>query len=303
MQPLHLFLACLVPIIWGLNFIVVKLALHDLPPLFLTALRFFFACFPVIFFVKKPAISWSLLIRYGIFMFGLQFAFLFMGLSVGMPPGLASLIAQLQVFFSMIFATIFFKETPTRWQILGACIAFVGMGIAGFNVEGHGTLLGFLLIIAAAISWGYGNIITKRLPPGIHLPSLIVWGSSVTCLPLLLLSLCIEGPTLIAQGMHQASWVTLFAIIYIVYLSTWFGYGVWSWLLHLYPVASIVPFTLLVPVVGMIGSSLIFHEPLQPWKLYAALCVVLGLSTHLFGSKLYLHYLEKIWYRHFKKHP
>lgn len=301
MQPLHLFLACLVPIVWGLNFIFVKFALHDFPPLFLSTLRFFFSCFPVIFFLKKPAISWSLLIRYGVFMFGLQFAFLFMGLAVGTPPGLASLIAQLQVFFSMIFATLFFKERPTRWQILGACIAFLGMGIAGFNVEEHGSLLGFLLIIAAAISWGYGNMVTKRLSTNVHLPSLIVWGSFVAFPPLLLLSFIIEGPATIIHSFYHVSWLTVFAVFYIVYLSTWFGYGVWSWLLHHYPVASIVPFTLLVPMVGMLGSSLIFHEPLQPWKLYAALCVVLGLSTHLFGSKLYLKYLEKIWYRHVKK--
>ena len=72
----------------------------------------------------------------------------------------------------------------------------------------------------------------------------------------------------------------------MTYVSTWLGYGLWTWLLSIYPVGMVVPFTLLVPIVGMFASSVYFAEGMQSWKLVAAGFILLGLVTHLFGRKL-----------------
>ncbi len=295
MKPLHLMLAILVPAIWGLNFIFIKLALHDVPPILLTALRFLFSAFPAVLFIKKPKIPWDLLLGYGLFMFGLQFSLLFMGLQAGIAPGLASLIAQLQIFFSMILAAVFLKEKPSIWQIMGACIAFLGMGYAWMHLTDTGSTLGFILVVAASLSWGMGNIFVKLINPKTNMMALVIWGSLVACPPLMILSYALEGYDTIISSITHCSWLTWVSLCYIVYFSTWIGYSAWSWLLRTYCVTTIVPFTLLVPLFGMLGAYLVFSESIQSWKIISALLVLLGLCIHLFGSHLFLQYSEKKW--------
>lgn len=159
----HILLAILVALIWGFNFIFVKLSLVEFSPLFLCALRFFLAFFPAIFFIKLPNAPLKLTILYGLLMFGVQFAFIFMGMKVGMSPGLASLIVQVQIFFSIFFAAIFLKEMPSLIQVVGALVSFAGIGLIAMHVDNNTvSLLGFILIIAAAAAWGLGNLVTKK---------------------------------------------------------------------------------------------------------------------------------------------
>lgn len=280
----HLFLVLLVVVIWGLNFIFVKLSLTELSPLLLCAVRFFLASVPAVFFIKPPATSWRLILMYGTFMFGLQFSLLFMGMYAGMPPGLASILAQVQVFFSIFMAGIFLKEFPTFWQILGALISFTGIGLVAFHLDHTATLSGFLLIMAAAAAWGYGNLITKKIGH-VNMISLVVWGSLVACLPLLILSLIFEGRENFVHSFANLTWVGGFSVLYIVYLSTWAGYGLWNWLINHYNVASVAPFTLLVPFVAMFASVFFLHESFALWKLEAGLLVIIGLCINFLAPR------------------
>src|SRR5579862_7994225 len=159
----HIFLALLVVVVWGINFLFVKFALDEVSPLLLCAIRFILASIPAIFFIKRPAVPFMMLASYGITMFALQFSLLFLGMSLGMTPGMASLIIQVQVFISMFFVAILLKEAPTFWQILGALIAFAGIGVVAFHLDSNISLLGFICVLAAAASWGGGNYITKKL--------------------------------------------------------------------------------------------------------------------------------------------
>jgi O-acetylserine/cysteine efflux transporter len=287
MMPIsHLLLALLVVIIWGVNFIFVKLGLEELPPLLLCAVRFFLASVPAIFFIKRPAIPFNIVALYGFFMFGLQFALVFMGMQTGMTPGMASLIMQIQVFFSMFFAAIFLAEMPSSWQIIGAIIAFSGIAIVAMHFDDNISLLGFLLILAASASWGIGNLVTKKASHA-NMIALVVWGSAVSCLPMLLISLMIEGPDRIVTSYQQLTWVGAASVLYIVYLSTWVGYGVWNWLLGRYPVSFIVPFTLLVPIVGLLSSAILLGEPLPLWKISAGLLVMSGVCINLLGARFF----------------
>ncbi|AOW59093.1 TPA: EamA family transporter [Legionella pneumophila] len=283
----HLLLALLVVFVWGINFIFVKLSLEEFSPLLLCAVRFLLASVPAVFFIKPPAVPFKIIAAYGLIMFALQFALLFIGLRVGMTPGVASLLMQVQVFFSMFFAIIFLGEQPQVGQIIGALIAFIGIGVVALHFDHNVSLMGFLCILAAAASWGIGNLITKKIH-SVNLIAVIVWSSFVACLPMFILSLVFEGPESFVTAYEHMTWKGILSVLYIVYISTWVGYGVWNWLISRYPVGMVVPFTLLVPVVGILSSVLILGEPFYLWKLVAGLLVISGLCINLLTTRLFV---------------
>ncbi|MBA3661114.1 MAG: EamA family transporter [Gammaproteobacteria bacterium] len=276
----HVLLVLLVVIIWGVNFLFVKLSLDEISPLLLCATRFFLASVPAIFFIKLPAGQFRIVALYGLVMFAMQFLFLFIGMRAGMTPGMASLIMQVQVFFSMFFAALLLNEMPRIWQVIGACISFLGIGVVAMHFDSHVSLTGFIFILAAAASWGIGNLITKRAD-NMNMFVLVIWGSFVACFPTLFLSFIIEGPKNILTTYQHVTWLGLTSLFYIVFASTWIGYGIWNWLLSRHRVGLIVPFTLLVPIVGVLTSVLILDEPLQTWKLTAGFLVIAGLVINL----------------------
>ncbi|MFO8738609.1 EamA family transporter [Legionella pneumophila serogroup 1] len=283
----HLLLALLVLFVWGINFIFVKLSLEEFSPLLLCAVRFLLASVPAVFFIKPPAVPFKIIAGYGLIMFALQFALLFIGLRVGMTPGVASLLMQVQVFFSMFFAIIFLGEQPQVGQIIGALIAFIGIGVVALHFDHNVSLMGFLCILAAAASWGIGNLITKKIH-SVNLIAVIVWSSFVACLPMFILSLVFEGPESFVTAYEHMTWKGILSVLYIVYISTWVGYGVWNWLISRYPVGMVVPFTLLVPVVGILSSVFILGEPFYLWKLVAGLLVISGLCINLLTTRLFV---------------
>ena len=125
----HLLLALAVVAVWGTNFVVIKLALGHLPPLLFAALRFTLAALPAVFLLPRPAVSWGNLAAYGLLIGVGQFGVMFVAMNGHISPGLASLVVQLQVFFTMVLALLFFGEHPRRWQVAGALIAFAGIGV------------------------------------------------------------------------------------------------------------------------------------------------------------------------------
>lgn len=282
----HILLAALVAIVWGLNFIFIKFGLGEMPPLLLCAARFILASLPAVFFIKPPKIPFKITILYGLVMFALQFALLFGGMYAGMTPGMASLIMQLQVFFSIFFAAIYLEEKPSSWQISGALISFLGIGLVAKHFDSNISLLGFLLILAAAATWGVGNLITKKIKT-VNMFALVIWGNLIASLPMLMLSLIFEGPDRLLTSYHHLNGIGVASVCYIAYISTWVGYGVWTWLISRYPVGMVVPFTLLVPIVGIASSMLVLHEPFAWWKLAAGVLVISGLCINLLGARFF----------------
>ncbi|WP_306394350.1 EamA family transporter [Telluria beijingensis] len=162
MKPLHLLAAIGVVAIWGCNFVVIKLGLDELPPLLLCALRFLFAALPAVFFVKRPHIPFSGIVAYGLVMFGLQFAFLFGGMALGISAGLASLALQLQSFLTIALAAWLLGDRPTYFQVGGALLALGGIAVIGANTGGDVSILGLTAVILAALAWACGNLMSKR---------------------------------------------------------------------------------------------------------------------------------------------
>ncbi|STY28215.1 cysteine and O-acetyl-L-serine efflux system [Legionella wadsworthii] len=289
MMPIpHLLLALLVVVVWGINFLFVSFGLEEISPLLLCALRFLFASIPAIFFIKIPQASFRMIVLYGFIMFALQFAFLFLGMSLGMPAGMASLLMQTQVFFSMFFAVAFLGEQPNIGQILGALVAAVGIGVVAMHFDSDISLLGFLFILAAAATWGFGNLITKKIKgSSSNMMAIIAWGSFVACIPMFLFAWFFEGASNFVYTYEHISWRGIGSLFYIVFISTWVGYGVWNWLMARYPVGMIAPFTLLVPIVAILSSVIVLGEPFQLWKLAAGLLVIGGLCINVLGARYF----------------
>jgi len=281
----HTALAILVVAIWGFNFVVIKVGLKEIPPILLCALRFFLAAFPAIFFIKRPTAPLRMIVGFGLVMFSLQFALLFSGMFAGTTAGLASLLLQVQVFFTVLLAVLFLAEKPSIWQIFGALVAFSGIGWVAANLGGEISIVGLILIIAAAASWGIGNLISKKLGK-VDMLALIVWGSFFAWPPLLVLSFILEQNSWSPETITHISWLTIGAIGYIVYPSTLLAFAAWSWLLSHYPAATVAPFTLLVPVFGFTASTLLLEEPLFQWKITAAVLIIAGLCINLLGPRI-----------------
>lgn len=283
----HLLLALIVVAIWGSNFVAIKLALVDLPPLLLCAVRFVFVSLPLVFFLPRPAISWRQLLTYGCTMFAAQFAFMFLGMKLGMPAGLASLVLQFQVFVSLALSVVMLGERVSAVQVGGALVAAVGFVIVAFHTGGDVTVTGLVCVLLAAVSWAFANVTSRRLGK-VNPLALVVWGGLVVPLPMGLASLVFEGREAIWLGLTQAGAAAWLSVVYTVYLSTLVAYSMWSWLLSHYPASAVTPFTLLVPVLGMVSSALFLGEPLPGWKLQAAALVLGGLVLCVFGPRLAL---------------
>jgi O-acetylserine/cysteine efflux transporter len=286
MTPADILTALGVVTIWGVNFVVIKIGLQDLPPVLFSAMRFLFAALPLVFFVARPTTSWGLVFAYGMFQFALQFTLLFTGIKLGLPAGLASLVIQLQAFFTIGLAVLMLGERPKMVQLAGALVAFGGMALVAVNLEGKATLIGFVLVVMGGVCWALANIVTKKMGQ-VNALSLVVWGSLVATPPLLLASWVMEGPAAWQLAAQNFSFKSMLTVLFQSYPNTILGFGIWSMLMRKYAAATIAPFTLLVPVAGMTSAALILGEELQWWKIAAGAMVLTGLALNQFGARIW----------------
>jgi O-acetylserine/cysteine efflux transporter len=273
-------LAVAIVFVWGTNFVVIRVALDALPPLFLATLRFTFVFLPACFFLPRPKVAWANLVLYGLCIGMLQFGSLFIAMNGHISPGLASLVVQMQVFFTIALAMMRTGERVKAHQLLAFTLALVGMGVIAAH-NGHGaTLSGLSLVLVAAMGWALGNQASREAGQ-VNMLAYVVWAAMFSVPPLLGLSLWLEGPAMIAHGIAQASAVTWAAVVWQSVGNTMFGYACWAWLLSRYPAATVAPLSLLVPVFGFGASALLLGEPLPLWKILATLLIMAGLAVNL----------------------
>jgi O-acetylserine/cysteine efflux transporter len=277
-------LALAVVLVWGTNFVVIRLGLNALPPLFFASLRFFFVLVPACLFLPRPKVSWGNLALYGVCIGLIQFGLLFIAMNGHISPGLASLVVQMQVFFTIALAMWRTGERIKPHQMAAFALAIAGMGvIAAHNGQGN-SILGVVLVLLAALGWALGNQAGReagREQVKLNMLAYVVWASLFAVPPLLALSLLMEGPAAIANGLRHASLITWAAVAYQSAGNTMFGYACWAWLLSRYPAATVAPMSLLVPVIGFATSAIILGEPLPLWKIGATLLIMAGLAVNL----------------------
>lgn len=273
----HALLALLVTIIWGVNFVVIKVAVADIPPLLFCALRFALAALPLIFLRGPLPAPISRIILIGMLLGVIKFGTLFIAIKIGMPAGLSSLVLQSQVFFTIIIAAIFLGERPKVRALAGLVLAAGGLVLIGLDRPAGDSILGFLMVVFAAFVWALANIATKR-SGATDMLRLISWVSLVPPLPLLALSYLVEGPEAISAAITGMSWTGFGAIAYIAFLATTVGFAIWSFLLQRYPASLVTPFALAVPVSGLLSGWLLLGEGLSLEAMIATLVVFVGLA-------------------------
>lgn len=285
LPPLHLLLALAVTAVWGSNFVVIKFALAHLPPLTLALLRFTLAFVPLALFIPRPRVPWSNLAAYGVLIGAGQFGLLFTAMRADITPGLASLVVQAQVFFTIGMAMHLNRERLARYQIAALVLTCAGIVVIGLNTDGSATMLGLILVLLAAASWAGGNMVARRAGV-VDMLGYVVWSSLFAVPPLLLFALTLEGLPRMAQGIAAADSSTWAAVVWQTAGNTLFGYGAWGWLLARHQAAQVAPLALLVPVFGLTTSALVLGEPLQTWKLGAFGLVMAGLTIGLLWPRL-----------------
>jgi O-acetylserine/cysteine efflux transporter len=269
--------ALLVVIIWGLNFVVIDRGLKTLPPLLFVTLRYVFTVFPAIFFVSRPGARWYWIIGIGLSMNVGQFGLLFVAIHRGVPAGLASLVIQCQAVFTLIFAAAVLRETPRLTQLVGTLLASVGILVIALGRGASTPIVPLLLVVAAGACWGVGNIITRHAKARSAF-SLIVWAGLVAPLPLLTLSLWLEGPRADFVAIQHLFPLGALAVAYVAIAATMFGFGTWTSLLKKYPAPVVAPFSLLVPVVGIVSAWIVLGERPALGELGGGVLVMLGLA-------------------------
>ncbi|OCC25429.1 hypothetical protein MB02_01910 [Croceicoccus estronivorus] len=285
LPPTHLLLAIAIMAVWGTNFVVIKLALAHLAPLTFALLRFFFVFVPLAFFIPRPQVAWSDLAAYGILIGAGQFGILFTAMRSDITPGLASLVIQTQVFFTIGLSMWLNGEKVAPYQIGALLLATAGLLTIMAHTDGSATPLGLGLVLVAALSWALGNIAVRRAQPE-NMLSYVVWSALFSVPPLAGFALVIEGPERMASGIAAADSWTWAAVAWQSIGNTMFGYVAWGWLLNRHPSATVAPLALLVPVFGLGASALFLNEPLQLWKLVAFLLVMAGLSLGMFWPRI-----------------
>lgn len=260
---------------WGLNFVVIEVALDDFPPLLLSALRYALASLPLLIIGGRAGIPWRWILAVGGAIGVVKFSLLFVGMDVGMPAGLASLVLQVQAFFTVGFAAVLLGERPRAAVGAGLLLATAGLALVAGGLDGLATPAGFALVIGAAAAWGIGNVAIKRVAPADPL-RFMTWMCVVPPLPLLGLSLAFEGPRAVGDALAGLDVGGVAAVAYIAFAATTVGWGLWGLLLRTYTAGTVAPFSLLVPIFGLGFAALLLHEPLGVRTVIAAALVVGG---------------------------
>lgn len=281
----HVLLALAVVFVWGTNFVVIRWGLDGLPPFLFATLRFALAALPWMLFMPRPAVPIWKLAAFGILIGVGQFGLLFLAIQGSISPGLASLVVQLQVFFTIGLSLWLMGERVRGYQIAGMLLAVAGLLVIALHLDATLTLTGLALVLAAGWFWACGNLVVKTAGR-VNMLHFVVWSSAFAVPPLLAISLWLEGPQAIGHALQSAGAGVWTAVLWQSLANTLFGYGVWNWLLSRHPAAQVAPMALLVPVFGMSASALALGEPLQPWKLGAGALVMAGLAVIVLWPRL-----------------
>ena len=280
----HIGLALLVVAIWGFNFVVIKLSVEALPPILAAVLRFVAAAIPAVFFIRPPKAPWWLVAAFGLSFGFALYGFLNLSIAWGMSAGLSSLVLQVQAFFTMALAFVLLGERPSRFQVIGALIAFAGIAVIATERLAATALLPLGMTLLAALSWGLANVLTKKAGR-VDALAFTVWGALAAPVPLIGLSLLIEGPQTVLAALAVFGWQEAGLIAFLAYPATLLGGAIWSWLLGRHPATTVAPFTLLVPITGLLSGYLVLGETITLVEVAGGVLVIAGLVVTVLRTR------------------
>ncbi|WP_121627026.1 EamA family transporter [Poseidonibacter antarcticus] len=280
-------IAILITFMWGVNFSFIKLGLTSLDPFMLAGLRFFLCAIPLVFFIKKPDVKFIYIVSYGLF-FGVGlWGILYVGMHFGISAGVASIVLQLGVFFTVILSYIILKEKIDIYNKIGFVLALSGILLVFLVTDGTVTILGMMFVILSAVSWAILNIIIKKANTK-DVFSFLIWSTLFPPIPLFLLAYFMQGDIVFINFFDNIDTNAMISIVFQVYPTTILGYWVWNSLLTKYPVSVVSPLSLLIPIFGLLGSFVLFNEEIGIYKIIASLIILLGLVINTFGNRMFI---------------
>lgn len=286
MTPKHYLIILAVITIWGINFLFMRFALDDIPPMVLGMLRFVGVLLPAIFFVKRPDVAWRWLILYGLTISFGQFSLVFLALTFGFATGLSALVLQAQVFLTVLFARIFLKEPVRANHLMGMLLAGIGLFMIGVGqYQGNLSLWSGLPVLGASLSWAFGNIVVKKIG-AVDALSLVVWGNVSTLLAFVLACVGLYGAVGTAEYVANLSTLGVVSVAFLAYVSSLVGYTGFGYLLARHSAGKVVPFILLVPVIALLSGMVVLGERLGAWHWAGTAVVMTGLLWHMFGDRV-----------------
>jgi O-acetylserine/cysteine efflux transporter len=205
-------------------------------------------------------------------------------MKLGLSASLASLVLQLQAFFTIGLAALALGEIPKPIQLAGAGLAFGGIGVIAVSRWQGPELIPLLLCVLAAFAWGVANIIAKKSNER-NMLSFIIWASLMAPLPLFLLSWLLEDHAEIIAVLTRPSLLAIGAVAYLAWPVTVVGFALWNFLLSKYPASSVAPFSLLIPIFGVLSGVMLLQDKLGPATIAGAALVFAGLAINVFGPK------------------
>ncbi len=283
MTPLHRLAAVLVAVVWGVNFVVIELGMTDVPPLLFVAVRFLAVAFPAVLFVPRPQARWQVVVAIGAFTSLGQFGLLYTAMHLGMPAGIAALVLQAQVIFTVLLAALVLGERPSARQWVGVAVGAAGLGVVGLGRAEHTPAVAVLITLAAALSWGIGNVVTRaaKITAGL---SVVVWSALVVPVPTFALALALDGPDAVGAALAGFGWAAWLSTAFTVIGSTLFAYTVWYGLLARYRAAEVAPYVLLVPPVGIVAAAIVLGERPTAAEWVGAATVLIGVAVATIGT-------------------
>lgn len=291
MRPIHILYALVLALIWGTNFVAIKLSYESFTPFALLFVRFLLAAFPAILFVGKPKAKWKDIIYLSLFLWVGQFSFTFVGIYLGASPGIAPLLLQSQTIFTLILSVIYLHHKPTIGEIIGISVAAMGVGGIVYERFIGGSFLGYAMLLPAAICVSVSNIQFSRLKSENEHPlALVTWSSLITTPVMLCLCLVFEGPFAVYDALSNLTWTSTCSTLYTIYFSTLIAASLWAFLLKSYNPSLVVPFTLLVPVFAMVSSLLVLNEEFSLYSLASSSLILFGLAI----NQLSRHWMPKL---------
>lgn len=275
MKIKDILIAITIALVWGVNFVMAKFGLQHFPPLFLMALRFLLVAAILLPFVPKPQQRFRdmflMSITYGIGYHALVFTAVYLGLDVS-----TSIIGvQMNVPFTSLIGAYYLKDHLGWRRIIGMAIAFGGIIIIAGSPNVLGNPLAFAMVIGAAFCWALYNIQVKKLGT-IEIMPFLAWVSLFTAIEMFILSALTEHHQL--HLLQTITYPAFFSIIYMSLLSTVLGFGLWYYLLNRYSVHQVVPFTMLMPVFGIISAIIILDEQMTWQVLLGGIVTIAGVS-------------------------
>ncbi|MDN6377860.1 MAG: EamA family transporter [Brevibacterium aurantiacum] len=279
MRPVHYMLALLVVVLWGVNFIFIDFGLRDWPPLLLVAARFTLVVFPAIFFVKFPRGDFRRILLIGVFMSAGQFGLLYTSMFLGLPAGLTSIVIQIQAAFTVLVAALALREFPNRRQIIGILIGLSGLGVIGLSLQASVPIAAFLVALGASLSWAIGNVIARGVKEGTNGVQMTVWSALGVPVPLSVRAQLGERPAAAAHALAHPTWGVVASIVYTAGCASLIGYVIWNSLLARFPASQVAPFSLLVPLVGVLSAWLVLGDRPTVPELIGGVLLLLGVAV------------------------